>query len=110
VANRLPTISSHVLDTARGEPVARLSIAVSRVERDGTETAVATVMTDADGRIADLLGRPLEAGTYRLRFLTGQRSTFFAAVAVDIVVDDVERGYHVPLLLSPYGLSTYLGS
>ena len=110
MANRGPTISSHVLDTSRGEPVAWLSIAVSQVGADGDEAPIGTVMTDADGRIADLLGRSLETGRYRLRFQLGDRSSFFAALAVDIVVDDVKRSYHVPLLLSPFGLSTYLGS
>ena len=110
VAHRAPTISSHVLDTSRGEPAAWLSITVLRVEADGVETELCTVMTDADGRIADLLGRPLEAGRYRLRFELGERSTFFAALAVDILIEDVGRSYHVPLLLSPFGLSTYLGS
>ncbi len=110
MANRAPTISSHVLDTGQGKPAARLSIAVSFVGRDGTETSIATVMTDDDGRIADLLGRPLEAGTYRLRFIVGERSPFFAALAVDVRVEDTGRSYHVPLLISPFGLSTYLGS
>ena len=110
MANRVPTISSHVLDTSRGEPAAGLAVTISRVGAGGTETELATAMTDADGRIADLLGRPLEAGRYRLRFQLGERSSFFAALAVDIVIEDVERSYHLPLLLSPFGLSTYRGS
>ena len=110
MATPVPTISSHVLDTSRGKPAAGLSIAVSKVESDGTEARIKTGMTDADGRIADLLGRALEAGTYRLRFQLGDRSSFFAGLSIDIVVEDVGRSYHVPLLLSPFGLSTYLGS
>ena len=110
MANRAPTISSHVLDTSRGAPAAGLSITVLRVADDGRESELATVTTDADGRIADLLGRPLEAGRYRLRFELGDRSPFFTALSVDIVIDDAGRSYHVPLLLSPFGLSTYLGS
>jgi 5-hydroxyisourate hydrolase len=110
VANPLPTISSHVLDTSRGKPAAGLSITVSKVGANGPELAIGTATTDGDGRIADLLGRPLETGTYRLRFALGDASSFFAALSVDIVIDDVGRSYHVPLLLSPFGLSTYLGS
>lgn len=110
MANRVPTISSHVLDTSRGEPAAGQSITISRVDAYGIETKLATAMTDVDGRVADLLGRPLEAGRYRLRFELGNRSSFFAALALDIVIEDVERSYHVPLLLSPFGLSTYRGS
>jgi hydroxyisourate hydrolase len=109
VANRVPTISSHVLDTSRGTPAAGVTIAVSRVESDGRETEVGGGQTDADGRVPDLLGRPLEAGTYRLRFVLDDRSSFFAALAIDIRVEDVSRTYHVPLLLNPFGLSTYLG-
>jgi 5-hydroxyisourate hydrolase len=110
VANPLPTISSHVLDTSRGKPAAGLSITVSKVGANGPETAIGTATTDADGRVADLLGRPLETGTYRLRFELDDRSSFFAAFSVDVVVEDVRRSYHVPLLLSPFGISTYLGS
>jgi 5-hydroxyisourate hydrolase len=110
VANPVPTISSHVLDTSRGKPAAGLSIAVSKVDSNGTETPIGARTTDAEGRIADLLGRTIEAGTYRLRFQLGDRSAFFAALTIDIVVADVRRSYHVPLLLSPFGLATYLGS
>ena len=77
---RLPTISSHVLDTSRGSPQPGVSITVSKVGANGPETAIGTATTDADGRIADLLGRPLETGTYRLRFELGERSAFFAAL------------------------------
>ena len=110
MATSVPTISSHVLDTSRGLPVAGLSIAVSRIDRAGAETALGTVTTDHDGRAPDLLGRPLEAGTYRLRFGTSEHSPFLRAMSVDIQVGDINRSYHVPLLLSPFGLSTYLGS
>ena len=110
MANPVPTISSHVLDTSRGAPAAGLSIAIFLIGGAGGEIALGSATTDADGRIEDLLGRPLEAGRYRLRFELGGRSSFFAALSVDIVVDDASRSYHVPLLLSPFGLSTYLGS
>jgi 5-hydroxyisourate hydrolase len=110
VATSVPTISSHVLDTSRGVPLAGLSIAVSRIDRDGAETALSTVITDQDGRALDLLGRPLQAGTYRLRFGVSEHSPFFVAMSVDVQVGDVNRSYHIPLLLTPFGLSTYLGS
>jgi 5-hydroxyisourate hydrolase len=110
VANRAPTISSHVLDTSRGAPAAGVRIELSVVGVDGLETAVGSSVTDAEGRVADLLGAPLSIGTYRLRFSMGELSPFFASLAVDVRVVDLERSYHVPLLLSPFGLSTYLGS
>ncbi|HEY7970585.1 MAG TPA: hydroxyisourate hydrolase, partial [Candidatus Limnocylindrales bacterium] len=99
MANRAPTISSHVLDTSRGAPAAGVRIDLSRVGVDGVETAVGSALTDADGRVADLLGTPLSVGTYRLRFSVGERSPLFASLAVDVRVDDVGRSYHVPLLL-----------
>ena len=110
MATSAPTISSHVLDTSRGVPLAGLAIAISWVDGDGAETALGTVSTDHDGRALDLLGRPLQAGTYRLRFGLSGHSPFFRSMSVDIEVGDINRSYHVPLLVTPFGLSTYLGS
>jgi 5-hydroxyisourate hydrolase len=75
-------------------------------------------MTDADGRVRELLptGTPLVAGTYRLTFETGVYFTgagveaFYPSVPVMFTVRDAKQHYHVPLLLSPYGYSTYRGS
>ncbi len=67
-------------------------------------------MTDEDGRIRDLLGGgTLETGLYRLEFALDPDG-FFAGLALDLRVDDAGRGYHVPLLLAPFGLTTYRGS
>ena len=111
MANRAPTISSHVLDTSRGQPAAGVTISLSLLDEDGVEALLGSASTDSDGRVADLLfGGQLRAGTYRLRFIVGGRSPLFISLAVDLRVDDVGRSYHVPLLLSPFGLSTYLGS
>jgi 5-hydroxyisourate hydrolase len=102
-------ISTHVLDTAFGKPVAGLLV---RLLRDSQELAVKT--TDADGRCSSLLaaGTKLTPGNYVLRFETGAyfSETFFPEVAVCFRVDDSEGRYHVPLLLSPFGYSTYRGS
>jgi 5-hydroxyisourate hydrolase len=110
VAERAPTISTHVLDTGRGIPAAGIEVTLSRLAEDGIETTLARATTDADGRVADLLGGPLEAGGYRLRFDLDNRGAFFTAMAVDVRVDDPSRSHHVPLLLAPFGLSTYRGS
>jgi 5-hydroxyisourate hydrolase len=74
-------------------------------------------LTDGDGRVRDLLGRPLSAGTYRLEFTLVGRTTaaddddrFFGRLSVDLRIEDTGRSYHVPLLLAPYSLSTYRGS
>jgi 5-hydroxyisourate hydrolase len=67
-------------------------------------------VSDADGRVRDLLGgAPLEAGAYALEFALGEGG-FFEALTVEVRVTDVSRNYHVPLLVAPYGLSTYRGS
>ncbi len=113
-------VTTHVLDTSRGRPAAgvRVTLAVRRPSGDWADVGRGT--TDADGRIRDLVpeGRALEAGTYQIIFDT--RSYFAAAgvpafyPVVPIVFEIGEAGkgehYHVPLLLSPYGYSTYRGT
>src|SRR5690349_2435996 len=99
------SISTHVLDTARGVPAAGVPI---RLE-DGEHTVVGEGLTDGDGRLRfDDAG----AGRYRLVIDTGAYlglDAFFPEVAISFVVAD-ERHHHVPLLLSPFGYSTYRGS
>jgi 5-hydroxyisourate hydrolase-like protein (transthyretin family) len=60
--------------------------------------------------VRDLLDRPLTAGTYRLEVNLNGRDGFFERFAVDVRIADVERSYHVPLLLAPFSLTTYRGS
>ena len=99
------TLSTHVLDTARGEPAAGVTVTL---ERDGVVLKRAT--TDADGRVNDF--GPVEAGRYRLVFDTGAYlgpDAFFPSVTVEFTIT-ANRHYHVPLLLSPFGYSTYRGS
>jgi len=73
-------------------------------------------VTDTDGRIRDLLKGPLEAGAYRLTFDTGAyfraraTASFYPQVAIEFEVRDEAQHHHVPLLLSPFGYSTYRGS
>jgi 5-hydroxyisourate hydrolase len=111
------SISTHVLDITRGRPASGVPVLLARHEAEDRWSTLADAQTDADGRIKDLVpeGR-LTAGTYRIRFDTG---AYFAAMGVDgfypeativFVVRDAEAHYHVPLLLSPYGYSTYRGS
>jgi 5-hydroxyisourate hydrolase len=112
------TLSTHVLDTGRGRPAAGVPI---RLDRHDGETwrPVAEAETDTDGRLGGLLPGGLEhegAGTYRLRFGTGPyfattgRETFYPEVSVVFVIDDPGEHHHVPLLISPYGYTTYRGS
>ncbi len=95
------SLSTHVLDTASGRPARGVAVAV---ERDGAILAQGT--TDADGRIADL-ATSLAAGRYRLVFELPDR--FFRRVALDIEIG-TEARYHVPLLVSPFGVTGYRGS
>jgi 5-hydroxyisourate hydrolase-like protein (transthyretin family) len=69
-------------------------------------------LTDDDGRVRDLVGRPLAAGDYRLEFdLSGRgEEDFFTRLSVDLSIADTGRSYHVPLLLAPYQMTTYRGS
>ena len=105
-----PTISTHVLDTGSGEPAAGIPVRLWRTGADGSETVVGEAITNADGRISDLLaGEPLTVAAYRLEFGLDDGG-FFTGLSVDLRVDDPTRGYHIPLLRSPFGLSTYRGS
>jgi 5-hydroxyisourate hydrolase len=109
-------ITTHVLDTARGRPAAGVPI-VLEVADGGTWRQVGAGATDEDGRLRTLTpAGPVAAATYRIRFDT---AAYFAAQAVDgffpvveiqFVVRDPAAHHHVPLLLSPFGFSTYRGS
>ena len=117
MADPRPTISTHVLDLELGAPAAGLPVALFRLEEDGRPELLTEQATDAEGRIRSLLHDELEVGEYQLVFdLAAYAATldrdvdFFENMAVGIRVDDAERNYHVPLLLSPFGLSTYRGS
>ncbi len=100
-------ITTHVLDTAKGRPAAGVPVLLE-ILRDGRWETIARGTTDADGRLRSLTeGIPLERTTYRLTFTT---DGFFPVVTIAFQVDDPSQHYHVPLLLSPYGYSTYRGS
>ncbi len=96
------TLSTHVLDTAAGRPAAGVAVRLETRDGDVLDSGV----TDDDGRIGSL-GGALAAGTYSLRFET--LGVFFPEVVVVFTITD-DRHHHVPLLLSPYGYSTYRGS
>jgi 5-hydroxyisourate hydrolase len=105
-----PTISTHVLDTASGQPAEGVHVTLWRTDTS-SPGRMTQALTDADGRVRDLLERPLSAGDYRLEFAVPDGSSpFFRRLSVDFRVVDTSRSYHVPLLLAPFGLSTYRGS
>lgn len=97
----MATLSTHVLDTATGRPTRGTTVTL---ERDGN--VIARGVTDADGRIPHLADS-LEPGRYRLIFELNGR--FFPRVALDIEIGSDPK-YHVPLLVTPFGLTSYRGS
>jgi 5-hydroxyisourate hydrolase len=102
------SLSTHVLDTAKGEPAVGVPVRLQRLVRDSW-VPVADGNTDADGRLRDWVpASDWEAGRYRLVFETG--GAFFPEVVVVFEVLEPWRPHHVPLLLSPYGYTTYRGS
>lgn len=107
-------ITTHVLDTSTGRPAAGVAVTLER--RDGEVWVPAGASrTDADGRCRDLTGPDVPRGTYRLHFATGEwfaaagRETFHPEITVTFDVTDLGH-HHVPLLLAPFGYSTYRGS
>jgi 5-hydroxyisourate hydrolase len=111
-------ITTHVLDTSLGRPAAGVLITLERSEKGGAWSLVGSGLTDTDGRLGTLLANDTlpRPGTYRMTFDTGgyfARSgtpTFFPSVAITFEIGEREQHYHVPLLVSPYGYSTYRGS
>ena len=96
-------LSTHVLDTSKGRPAAGVEVRLYDAARDLRKT----VTTDADGRA--LVDESLAPGVYELVFAVGV-SNFLNEVVVRFSVSAGEAKYHVPLLLSPYGYTTYRGS
>lgn len=109
-------ITTHVLDTAAGRPGRAIAIELERADA-GAWHPVSHGITDDDGRLRTLTPPgPLATGAYRLRFHTAAyfaahaQPGFFPVVEIQFTVADAAQHYHVPLLLSPFGYSTYRGS
>ena len=109
-------ITTHVLDTSLGRPAAGVAARLDRQSGAEAWVEVGRGVTDADGRIRDLCKGALEAGAYRLTFDTGayfrarDAPGFYPQVTIEFEVRDPGQHHHVPLLLSPFGYSTYRGS
>jgi 5-hydroxyisourate hydrolase len=113
-------LTTHVLDTALGKPAAGLALTLRRAGKHGA--ALASAVTNSDGRCdrALLEGEAMEAGRYDLVFEAGAyfdrlglslpEQKFLDQVVIRFGISDPAAHYHVPLLLSPYGYSTYRGS
>ena len=111
-------ITTHVLDTSRGKPAAGVSVVLEVQEKSGAWKEIGRGRTDADGRLNNLLdaGHKLRAGSHRLTFDTGSYfssegiRTIFLTVTIPFTINKISEHYHIPLLLNPYGYSTYRGS
>ena len=108
-------ISTHILDTARGKPVEGVQVTVSAAEGSSFRE-LARGVTNADGRVKPLLESIPAAGEYRLTFEVDSYfaglgvNAFYRRVTVDFRVAAPAEHFHVPLLLNPFGYSTYRGS
>ncbi len=109
-------ITTHVLDTARGTPGRDIAIELEH-QHAGAWHVIGAGRTDADGRLRTLTAPgPLATGTYRIRFHTAAyfaalaTPTFFPLVEIHFDVHDAAAHYHVPVLISPFGYTTYRGT
>ena len=107
-----PTISTHVLDTERGMPAEGVRVDLFRLDVGAAPIRMTQALTDSDGRVRDLLERPLTAGEYRLEFDFERDEDAVLPAPRRRRVDHGHRtrSYHVPLLLAPYSMTTYRGS
>ena len=115
-------LSTHVLDTAQGKPAAGLDLELFKIGTAGSRHFVKATTTNADGRTDEplLSGETIETGTYELVFHAGAYlraqglklpdPPFLDEVLIRFGIAEVKGHYHVPLLLSPFGYSTYRGS
>ena len=114
----MSAITTHILDTTTGEPGAGIPVVLERKTHSAGWQAIAEGMTDIAGRVDDLLStrEAFLPGHYRLVFEIGPYfllqsiECFFPQVTVSFVVKDPLQHYHLPLLLSPFGYSTYRGN
>ena len=113
----MSSISTHILDTACGTPASGVSITLTK--HDGSQwQAIGSGKTNKDGRVPDLCkDHPnLTVGTYKMHFetkpyfATRNDPVFYPYAEVVFIIDQRQQHYHIPLLLSPFGYSTYRGS
>lgn len=110
------SVSTHVLDTARGRPATGVPVTLSHRGTDRRWSVVGRAVTDADGRVRELSEGGLATGVYRLDFDTAHyfeklgTSGFYPEVSVVFTVSNTAEHLHVPLLLSPFSYATYRGT
>jgi 5-hydroxyisourate hydrolase len=110
----MSNITTHVLDTSIGKPAAGIHVLLELKEEQWQQIGTGT--TNDDGRIADLVTQRPVAGHYRISFALAayfeaqKVDAFYPAAHIEFIVKDPDQHYHVPLLLNPFGYSTYRGS
>jgi 5-hydroxyisourate hydrolase len=118
MARIVKRVSTHVLDVARGKPAQHVPVRLEGKDTSGNWSLLAASQTDADGRCAQLLSENVELnpGVYRLTFETASYQlahnidTLYPVVVVTFQVREGESHFHLPLLLSPHGYTTYRGT
>jgi 5-hydroxyisourate hydrolase len=111
----MSAITTHILDTSTGRPASGVSVRLEFEDVDGWRQ-IGAGATDNDGRLRDLLDKDIDSGNYRLSFAVGEYflqsgvTCFFPEVTITFAAANAGEHYHVPLLLSPFGYSTYRGS
>jgi 5-hydroxyisourate hydrolase len=109
-------ITTHVLDVSSGRPAAGVAVTLERALAGGGWRERGAATTDESGRTGDLSGGSVEAGAHRLTFATGAYfaaqgiAAFHPSVTVTFEIVDASQHHHVPLLVAPFGYSTYRGS
>jgi 5-hydroxyisourate hydrolase len=109
-------ITTHILDVSAGKPAANVICKLERQNSSSEWEKIAEGMTNQEGRIENLVSGSISKGIYRLEFLTKvyfdqkKINSFYPSITIQFEVTVPEEHYHVPLLLSPYGYSTYRGS
>jgi len=110
----MSSVSTHILDTSKGKPAAGMAVHLDRI--GSHVTRVSEGKTDSDGRIGDFAPHVVP-GTYKVTFATGEylaregvTEAFYPSVEIVFHIHADDEHYHIPLLLSPYGYSTYRGS
>ncbi len=115
---RMSQITTHILDTSKGTPAENICVRLEKKEKDGVWDKISSGTTDSDGRIMNLLydGDSLDIGLYKMIFITGpyfERQGipfFYPEIEICFLINNPKQHYHIPLLLSPFGYSTYRGS
>ncbi len=111
-------VTTHILDTSRGRPAADIRVTLEVQSENQGWTHLSSEKTNADGRVDAFTGLPseMQAGIYRLTFATAPYfktlnvETFYPSVTVTFQIHTPEKHYHVPLLLNPFGYTTYRGT